>query len=128
MEFFLLERLRVICSLGKTWGQSLDALAASDADATSVPAGCLSHNLELLVERVQDPTHARQPRSDRPREPGSDVQSNIDSSDDDEDLELEPALVLADIDVIAASDLIHQQHSDDGVSEAGGNSSDGEWN
>jgi hypothetical protein len=56
------------------------------------------------------------------------VQSSIDSSDDDEDLELEPALVLADIDVIAASDLIHQQYSDDGVSDAGGNSSDGEWN
>jgi hypothetical protein len=125
VRFLLSERLRVLCNLGKTWGRSLDALAVSNTG--SVPAGCLlSHNAGLLAEQIQVPTHARQPRSDRPREPGPDVESDADSSDDDEGLELEPAPVLADVDIIAASDLVHQwQHSDDGVSDTSG-SSDGD--
>ncbi|KAF9505489.1 hypothetical protein BS47DRAFT_1400325 [Hydnum rufescens UP504] len=38
VKFFLLERLRVVCNLGQTWGRSLDTLVISDAMAPSLPA------------------------------------------------------------------------------------------
>ncbi|KAF9520212.1 hypothetical protein BS47DRAFT_1387543 [Hydnum rufescens UP504] len=121
MKFFLLEHLQVVCNLGQTWGRSLDALVISDAMAPSLPARHpLSHSVGLLAEQIQAPAHARPQQSDRPRKLDSNgIESNVDSSDDDEDLELEPAPVLADMDILAASDLICQQCSDDGASDAG---------
>ncbi|KAF9503782.1 hypothetical protein BS47DRAFT_1445876 [Hydnum rufescens UP504] len=80
----------------------------------------LNSSTGLLAEQIQAPAHARPQQSDRPRKLDSNgIESDVDSSDDDEDLELEPAPVLADMDILAASDLICQQCSDDGASNAG---------
>ena len=127
MKFLLLECLQAIANLGETWGWSLDALGVSNTDTTSVPMGhSLSPGVGLVEEHIWAERHSRQLHSDRSGEPGLNVESDVDSSDDDEDLELEPALVLADIAIITASDLIHQQDSDDGDSGAGRSSSEGD--
>ena len=91
-------------------------MVVPDADTALVPArNQLPHNVGLVAEQIQNLAHVRPLHSNRPREldPGG-IEGDVDSSDDGEDLELEPVLVLADIDIIAASDLIHEQHLEDG--------------
>ncbi|KAF9506248.1 hypothetical protein BS47DRAFT_1367491 [Hydnum rufescens UP504] len=80
----------------------------------------LNSSTGLLAEQIQAPAHAGPQQSDRPRKLDSNgIESDVDSSNDDEDLELERGPVLADMDILAPSDLICQQCSDDGASNAG---------
>ena len=45
-------------------------------------------------------------------------EGDVDSSDDDEDFELEPQPIIADPILLATADLLHEGHSDDMESSA----------
>ncbi|KAF9502661.1 hypothetical protein BS47DRAFT_1403287, partial [Hydnum rufescens UP504] len=78
----------------------------------TVPIPPLSKLAGSLAEQAAIP---KLPRSDKwTVGPG---EGEVDSSDDDEEFELEPRPVIADPVLLAATDLLHEGHSDDMGSE-----------
>ncbi|KAF9506854.1 hypothetical protein BS47DRAFT_1367076 [Hydnum rufescens UP504] len=93
LKFFLREHIQTLCNLGKRWGQAIDAL-----------------NVALPGELRGSQRHTNSQSG------GVSLVFEVDSSDDEEDFELEPPLVLADSAILAAADYTHQQglSSDEG--------------
>jgi hypothetical protein len=87
VRFVLQERVQTLCDLGKRWGRSIDIIGPSDnLNAAPMP--------DEPTAPVSLPSHL---------EGGCEV----DSSDDEDGFELEPALVIADGAVLAAADHTH---------------------
>ena len=57
----------------------------------------------------------REPSTNKTVDPG---EGDVDSSDDDEDFELEPQPIIADPILLATADLLHEGHCDDMESSA----------
>jgi hypothetical protein len=135
----MLERVRYLRDLGRRWGRSIDLLHPPDMVTSTLLSGTNpllrpSSTSPLLrpqstspLLRPQSTSPPLQPRllhGDGPTlDPGG---NEVDSSDDEEDFELEPAPVLADPAVLAAADLVHDHHTSDGESDAGATSSSDE--
>ncbi|KAF9514979.1 hypothetical protein BS47DRAFT_1450002 [Hydnum rufescens UP504] len=97
LQFFLWEHAQWLIDLGKRWGCSIDALAPNVAQ---------SEVGQSEVRQMDSGPWRRE----------------VDSSDDDEEFELEPQPVIADPVLLAATDLLHEGHSDDM-----GSSAEGPW-
>ncbi|KAF9509836.1 hypothetical protein BS47DRAFT_1364939 [Hydnum rufescens UP504] len=97
------EHIQTLCDLGKRWGQAIDAL-----------------NVALPGELRGSQRHTNSQSG------GVSLVFEVDSSDDEEDFELEPPLVLADSAILAAADYTHQQglSSDEGSQSNGTDSED----
>lgn len=101
--------------MGIRWGRSIDVLGPLDGPLIA----------SILPGEL---THSRRHKHSQSGGVGLPLVLEVDSSDDEEDFELEPPPVLADSAVLAAADYTHEQDhsSDEGSQSNGGTDSEDE--
>ncbi|KAF9503718.1 hypothetical protein BS47DRAFT_1402133 [Hydnum rufescens UP504] len=121
VHFLMLERVQWLTDLGRRWEHSINTLCPTDVsdgldapDAQDTLSKPQLDRMTVLAEHAGIQQQTRQPL-DVLHNP--DAEESVDSSDDEEDFELEPAPIPGDSALIAAMDLVDKNCSSDGGNE-----------